>query len=126
MFNRLFSSTVYVKVYPNRIWLRDLERGKSLSLSATEEFTTKRLLVGQFLVADQLMRKGMRQLNEGVFFVVKPVVIIQPMSMCDGGLSQVEERVLQELAAASGARKIKVWVGHELSDKEAVEQTKNL
>lgn len=127
MLKRLFTNTVYVvKVYPNRIDLRSLERSKSLTLSSAEGVTTKRLLVGQFTVADQLMRKGMKQLNESMLFPVKPVVIIQPMSMYDDGLSQVEERVLHELAAGAGARKVKVWVGHKLSDREALEKIKNV
>jgi len=42
--------------------------------------------------------------------------------MIEGGLSQVEERVLRELAAGAGARKVFVWVGHELSDQEVIQR----
>lgn len=47
------------------------------------------------------------------------------MERCEGGLSQVEERVLHELAAGAGARKVVVWVGAELSDGEVLAKLKN-
>jgi hypothetical protein len=45
-------------------------------------------------------------------------MLILPMEKTEGGLSQVEERVLQELALGAGARRALVWVGQELSDQE--------
>ena len=36
----------------------------------------------------------------------------------EGGLSEVEERALREVAIGAGASKGVVWVGHELSDAE--------
>jgi len=42
--------------------------------------------------------------------------------MTEGGLSEVEERVLRELAMCAGASKVVVWVGHELSDAEVKEK----
>jgi hypothetical protein len=40
------------------------------------------------------------------------------MAMCEGGPSQVEERVLLELALATGAAKAKVWTGPTLTEAE--------
>jgi len=34
--------------------------------------------------------------------------------------------VLQELAVGSGARKVKVWVGHELSDNEVLQRAESV
>ena len=42
--------------------------------------------------------------------------------MIEGRLSEVEERVLRELAMGAGASKVVVWVGHELSDAEVQEK----
>lgn len=52
---------------------------------------------------------------------VYDVIILQ----INDGLSQIEVRIFQELAIASGARKAKVWVGHELSDSEVLEHAKS-
>lgn len=121
MVRKIFTRTVYIKVYPNKFELRDIEKGRTIAVTASEPFTTKRLLVGQFSVADGLLRTGMKKLMGDGLLPVRPVVVIQPTSMTEGGLSQVEERVLLELAASSGARKAKVWVGHQLTDDEVVE-----
>ena len=48
------------------------------------------------------------------------------MDMFDGGLSKIEERAFMELAAGAGARKVMVWVGHELSDQEVINNAKNV
>jgi len=45
-------------------------------------------------------------------------VLIQPLELIDGGLSEIEARILHELAIGSGASKVVVWVGAELSDTE--------
>lgn len=63
---------------------------------------------------------AIKKVQEGKWFFTSPVIIIHPMEMIDGGLSQIEERALMELASGAGARKVVVWVGHELSDQEVI------
>jgi len=126
MFSKIFSNTVYIRVHPNKFELKNINTGKTLVLSAIQSFTTKRQLIGEFTTAEELLKKGMKQSVERRFLSGKPVVVIQPMSMIEGGLSQVEERVLQELAVGSGARKVKVWVGHELSDNEVLQRAESV
>lgn len=64
------------------------------------------------------MRKGRR-------YPPPPLVVIQPLEMIEDGLSEVEERVLREVAASAGARKVVVWVGHELSDAEVMRHSQS-
>jgi rod shape-determining protein MreB and related proteins len=54
------------------------------------------------------------------FITKSPQVVIQPVAMIEGGLSEVEERIFKELALGSGAFKVVLHVGAELSDSEAV------
>ena len=42
--------------------------------------------------------------------------------MTDGGLSQVEDRALREVATAAGASRVAVWTGHILRDDEVKEK----
>ncbi len=42
------------------------------------------------------------------------------MEMEDGGLSQVEERVIMEMAYGAGAKRVLLWVGGGLSRHEAL------
>ena len=126
MVKLLLSNTVYVKVTKNQFWARNIENQKEAIETALEPFTTKRLLVGEFTTAEKYLRAVIKKLHEGKWFSTSPVIIIHPMEMIDGGLSQIEERVFMELAAGAGARKVVVWVGHELSDQEVVNNAKNV
>ena len=120
MFEKLLTKAIYVKVYENRFVLKLLEDGeRPITVVATEPFTTKRLLVGQFMAAERTLKKGFADIYSGNWFSPSPAVLIHPLEKIEGGLSEVEERVLKELAAGAGARKVTVWVGHELSDAEA-------
>ena len=85
---------------------------------ATPGFTTTRLLVGQFRVAQTALKEAIGKLIGGGLFAASPQVVIQPLDMTDGGLCEVEERVFRELAVGAGAAKVVVWLGHELSDSE--------
>ena len=114
----LFSGSVYVRVRRNRFDVRHLESGTESSALAETPFTTTRLLVGRFGAAELALKKAFKQVFAGRLFAVSPQVVIQPMEMAEGGLSEIEDRVLRELAIAAGARKVTVWVGHELSDDE--------
>ena len=123
---KLLSNTVYVKVTKNQFWVRHIEQQKEAVETALEPFTTRRLLVGEFTTAEKYLRAVIKKVHEGKWFSASPVVIIHPMEMTDGGLSQIEERAFMELAAGAGARKVMVWVGHELSDQEVINNAKNV
>ena len=122
MIEKLFANTVYVKVFPNRFELKHIESGRSEVEVSSESFTTARLLVGKFSIAERVLKRGMKRLHEKRWFSPSPIVVIQPMEKTDNGLSEVEERVLLELAAGAGARKVSIWVGNELSDDEVTEK----
>ena len=127
MFNKLASSLAYIKVMENQFVLRRLgEPGQEISVRATEPFTTQRLLVGSFTAAEATLKEAMQTLFPGRWIAAAPAIVIHPISKIEGGLSEVEQRLLQELGAAVGARKVCVWVGHELSDDEVREQLKGL
>lgn len=117
---RLFEKSVYVKVFTDRIVLKLLADGeKPLTVIAPKSFTTKRLLVGDFTIAEATLKNGLKKLFERHWFAPSPALVIHPMERVEEGLSPVEERILSELGLAAGARKVCVWVGHELSDEEA-------
>jgi rod shape-determining protein MreB len=60
----------------------------------------------------------MKQLQEGGWFSISPILLMHPMEKTEGGLSQVEERILQELALGAGARRAVIWVGQALTDQQ--------
>jgi rod shape-determining protein MreB len=71
-------------------------------------------------VADETLKRAISELGVGSFLKSRRLVM-HPLEMVDGGVSEVEERVLLELAG-SDASKAVVWVGRELADSEVQEK----
>ena len=113
----LFSNPVYVRVRRNQFRVRNLKSRREATFDAQPPFTSTRLLIGQFLEAEQLLTRALKEMKGGVL-AQAPQVLIQPLEMSEGGLSEVEEHVLQEVALSAGASKAVVWFGPELSDDE--------
>lgn len=115
-------NTIYVKIYENRINVRNINDRKEIELSATSSFSTERLLVGNFTVAHTLLTKGIKIVMGKKFFA--PLILMHPIEKIDGGLSQVEERVLKDLAIITGAQKVVLWVGNDLTDEDVLQKAK--
>jgi rod shape-determining protein MreB and related proteins len=122
MLANLLSSTAYVRVRRNQFQVRDLESGMDATVVSQTPFTTGRLLIGQFLAAQTTLKGALKQLAKGRLLAVSPHVVIHPMEMVDGGLSEIEDRIFREVAIGAGASKVVVWVGHELNDAEVKEK----
>lgn len=114
----IFSSTVYVRVTRNRFRVRHLESGTESVVDAPTPFTTVRLLIGNFGAAEAALKGAFKEIAAGRLFAVAPKVLIHPVEMVEGGLSEIEDRILREVAIGAGARAVQVWVGRELGDEE--------
>jgi hypothetical protein len=98
---------VKVEFYTNRIVLT--ANRNSITVYPDEPFTTKRLLVGTFKPAVKCLNKGLKKLGvTGLFKLTRPELHIYAHEMCDGGLSDVEERCLLEVGHSAGASKVEV------------------
>jgi len=122
MLTGLLANPLYIRVRRNQFRVRNLESAAEAEFDAQPPFTTARLLIGQFSAAEDLLKRAVKEMSKGGIFAVSPQVLIQPLEMSEGGLSEVEERVLREVAMGAGASKVVVWVGHELTDAEAREK----
>jgi rod shape-determining protein MreB len=117
-----FQRTMYVRLSRNKIKVRLVEAGTDVEISAAAPFSTQRLLVGDFANAEAAIKKAFRQAMGTGWFVPSPDVVMHQLEMTEGGLSEVEQKILWELAIGAGARKAIVWVGPELSDSEVKEK----
>lgn len=118
MFRKMFANTFYVRVRKNAFRVRYIEGRIERELATRHPFTTTRLLVGQFREAAVLLGEGVGAM--GRRGLVRPVVVLHPMDMVEGGLSEVEERVLVELAKSLGARKVLLHLGPVLTDPQVL------
>src|SRR5262245_11492254 len=113
----MFRADLYVRISIDRIDVRNVRSGLVSGEVADPAFSTQRLLIGQFMVAQELLRGTVKAVVGWWPFRTRRLVM-HPLERLEGGLSQVEERVLQELAASVGSRHTVVWVGESLSDED--------
>jgi rod shape-determining protein MreB len=141
-------STVYVQLHPERLSLRHVQSGRSVSgpplaaitsgpkpelvavgdaaltpapgqqVRVTNPFKHPRTLLADFTLGEQVLKAFMKKLFEGNLFARSPMVVLHPRIDPEGGFTQIEIRALHELALGSGASKVIVWQGRELQDQE--------
>lgn len=115
----MFSKTLYVQVRENQFQVRNVIDGRSVQQHAKMVFSHPRMLIGDFTVAEMALSAVLSE-AKGSCFVLKTNVLIHPLENIAGGLTQVEERVLLELAKMAGASKVILWTGELLSDQEVL------
>ncbi|WP_297767882.1 hypothetical protein [uncultured Alcanivorax sp.] len=116
---RWFSEDFYVQIHENRYVITSLDNpGESRRFPATDAFSTSRLLVGHFLVAETLLRATLGQMNGGSR-LKSYRLIMHPRDKAEGGLCEVETRVLQDLAFGAGAHDAIIWEKEPLSATQA-------
>jgi hypothetical protein len=99
---------IKVDVYSNKMVLSS--EGRSMTFHSKEPFTTTRLLIGKFYVAEECLKNAVKEFGAIGFFKRAPKIIIHPHEYLDGGLSDVEDRILREIALGAGAREAHVVV----------------
>jgi rod shape-determining protein MreB len=112
---------VYVLIRRNAMEARDVFSGRSASDVPTESFTTRRLLIGNFLPAETCLAGLLRKVYGSSLKLSAPTGVMHPLEMTEEGLSFVEERVLRECAEGAGCSRSIIHVGSLLSDQEVIE-----
>lgn len=118
LFSFFLAGPVYVRVRRNQFQIRNLESGVDATVVAQAPFSTTRLLIGQFVIAQNTLKEALKQVSKEPLFTILPHMVIHPLEMVEGGLSEIEERIFREVAMGAGASKVVVWLGHELTDTE--------
>ncbi len=99
---------VTVKIFVNKMVLT--ANGHTITVEPSKPFTSTRLLVGTFIPAVACLKEGLSQVGATGFLKRKPKLLIFPQAMTEGGLSQIEERCLLEVALAAGASKAEIGI----------------
>ena len=138
---------VHIRIGPERFWMRAPRRnltideppwvaisappkrrilafgGEALAMRAhagvtvVNPFDHPRTPIGDFALADQLVKHYLRKLGNR-WYAAAPVVILSVDVEPEGGLTDVEMRALQEMAMGAGASRAITWSGPRLSDEQ--------
>lgn len=81
-------------------------------------FNHPRTPIADFTVAEKTLQYFLKQLFSNKLFTPSPIIIMHPLGTFQGEITQVEIRAFAELGMISGARKVYVWEGPELSREE--------
>jgi len=116
-----FSLPLYVRIYINKITIHALDgSGRLLEGEPDTPFSTQRLLIGEFKSAEKTLSDAINRLRSGGILKKSFRAVIHPVDMSEGGLSEVEEKVLRELASSAGAHHFVIHTGSNLSQQEAL------
>ncbi|PSV51676.1 rod shape-determining protein [Photobacterium sp. GB-1] len=88
------------------------DKAKYLSgsnITVLNPFDHKRSFVGDFACAEKLLQYAVREVLGNNKFSISPRIVIHQLEKVDGGLTDIEERVLKELAMGAGARQVLVY-----------------
>lgn len=101
-------SVLYIQVRKNQIAVRDVVRKKTVSGRAT--FSNQRLLIAEFTKAEKVLTDLINQLCprswlNNLLPIGRFDIVISALEMNESGLSQVEERILEEVV--SGATRMR-------------------
>ena len=102
----------------------DAKTLSSTNVKVSNPFEHCRSFVGDFYLADEVIRHCVQQLHR-TGFKPQPRIVMHQLQKVEGGLTSIEERVLLELAEGSGARETVVYLGECINVKlETFEQVK--
>jgi len=116
-------SIPYVRIRRDCYDLRLLDPSRTQVARSLQGFSSTRLLIGGFSEALRTLEQGVRDLQASASVQLRGAdLLLHPLEQVEGGLSEVEERVLRDLAAGLGPRSVVIWLGPELGDAEVREK----
>ena len=79
------------------------------------------MLIGNFSKAQSLIKKAVTSVKgSGLQLLLR--ILVHPTELVTYGSTQIEKRVLHELAHGAKAGKVFTWLGLDLSDEEVQEK----
>ncbi len=122
---RLFKDNfLYVKLWKNEAQITDVLNGKSTREKSNIEFSNDRLLIADFYKAISFLKSLINKVKKDSLVKRYNSILVHPMELIEGGISEVELRIFVETFESVGGRVVKVWDGEELDRKQVIEKLK--
>jgi rod shape-determining protein MreB len=118
---KLFDQTIYVQVEKDAFVFLHVQSGNKHK--ATGNFSNPRLAIAHFNPANEALRQGISVVYPKSFFQASPTIVMHQMCNNEGGLCEIELRILKELALGSGARQVYIWQGNPLTNEQLLNKT---
>jgi hypothetical protein len=119
MFGLFKSDQLYIKVSSNYVEIIDVDKNKKVNGKSIEPFSSERLLIAEFSVAEDFMNDLINKLKRNNR---SNAILFHPIDFVEGRISEVETRIFLEISARLKGRKVKIWVGQELTNKRVIEE----
>jgi actin-like ATPase involved in cell morphogenesis len=101
------SLPIHIIIKRNYIQVINLETGTLSSISALNNFSSVRNVIGNFNYAEETIKAALNELNiKNTFFSRPLTILIQQTEGLEGGLSDIEKRALRDLAEMAGGKKV--------------------
>ena len=108
----LLPDSIYVQIFADRFVVKNIDSGATRTVRRDLSFASPRMLIADFTTAENQLKEGVKAVHRGLR---APHVLMHPMELIDGGVTQVEHRVFRELATGAGASRVAVHTGPPLS-----------
>lgn len=115
---KFLNQTIYVKLEKDVFELFHVQENRRVRVQSEIAFSTLRMAIGDFAQAERTLKNGLDDLYKKSFFKPAPEFVMHQTHLTEGGLSQIEKRVLRELALGSGARSVYIWNGQDISEAQ--------
>lgn len=123
MLNIFRKVPVYVKIYHDKIAITNINTQQTISKTSTIKFSSNRLLVAEFNVAEMLIREILKELGLSGRTLK---ILIQQMKEFEDGLSEAEKRVLRDLAEQAGGATVYIINRANIMTSEEIQGFLNL
>lgn len=97
---------INVKIYSDRMEVST--DGQVTTMRPEQPYVGQRILVGTMAPAEDCLKGALKELGVLGALKPKPRLTIQAVEMNEGGLSEVEQKVLMEVGYAAGARDVEI------------------
>lgn len=112
---------IYLKIYINKIEVIRLDSEELSQVISTEPFSSNRLCVSDYNVAELTIRNTINDLvKQRKFWGYSFRILIHQLDKIEGGLSQIEKRALRDIGEQVGGSYVIIYEGEKpLSIEEA-------
>lgn len=116
---------LYFKIWKNEVEIIDVEKGIKLKEKSNTPFSSLRLLIADFEIAEEFFKKVLKKLKKNNKIMRNYSILCHPMELTEGGLSETEKRIFLESCGRLNGRLVKIWEGDELTNRQVIEKLKS-